>query len=183
MWKNRGIIENWALGLAKYIKNNGGHSDISIGTMRFALQLWISVILIFIFALIIGFFLGTALQTFVVLLTIGILRYFSGGWHFRSLEVCVMVTVSVSVIIPLIPEISDILLYLVGISSLILVLWFAPTGHGQKITTNSQRMLFKSIAMIIVVLSFTHIIQFIIVSMFFQSITLITRKGGGLYEP
>jgi len=178
MLKTHGNIEYWSSNIANYIKTNGGHPDVSVGTMRFALQLWISSFLIFIISLGFGLLMGTALQTLLFLGVFGILRYFSGGWHLRNIDSCVLVTVSLAVSITLIPAISENVFYFTNVFSLLLVLWLAPTGHGQRFKSITQRKMFKWIAATMIVLSFVHINQIVSLSILCQSITLLTPKGG-----
>jgi accessory gene regulator B len=179
MLRNLGLVESLSLAGARYIKGNGGHPDVSVGTLRFSLQLWISLIMIILLAGAFGLFLGTAPQTLFVLLSICVLRYFSGGWHFRNLDICVVFTTAVVVLFPLISDdIGRISLVVMNGASFFLVLYLAPTGHGQKFSSNTQKSAFKWIAAALVLINFIPLYQLSTISFFCQSLTLITLKGG-----
>lgn len=176
MWTTPGLVERVSLAWAKAIHNNGGHPDVSVGTMRFALQLWISMFLIFAIASGCSAILGTFEETFTSLIIIGFLRYFSGGWHFRSLDICIFVTTALAIAIPLLPNIEYVWLILLNGSSLLLVLLFAPTGHGQQFRSANQRRAFRWISLAIVAMNFLCLTESATVSILSQSLTLISTK-------
>ena len=171
-------IERWSLSLARYIHHNGGDSRVSIGTMRFALQLWISILLIFALTLILSLLFNVASSAIVALLAFGTLRYFSGGWHFRSLDWCVIVTTGILLIIALLPPVPHFTLLIINSISLLLIMIFAPTGHGQLFSSSGQRLIFKLTATLLVMVNFFLLSQAITVAFLTQSFTLLTRKGG-----
>lgn len=171
-----GIVERLALAGARYIHANGGRPDVSVGTMRFALQLWISILLILILSCGIGLLLDETKEVLLALLSIGVLRYFSGGWHFKSLNVCIVFTVCVVAAIPLVPEIGGYWLAAMNGVSTLLVLWLAPTGHGQKFKSDKQKRLFRRIAATLVLLNFIFLDQVSTLSLLAQSLTLITYE-------
>jgi len=178
MSNNRDFIERWSLAGARYIKAHGGHPDISVGTMRFALQLWISLLLIVALACLISSLFGTVTQTLIALAALCILRYFSGGWHFRRLHVCIVFTAAITAIIPLLPTPGPLSLLIMNSVSLLLVLLLAPTGHGQTFTSPTHKTVFKLIAIALVLISLIFIPKIITISFLIQSFTLITMKGG-----
>lgn len=178
MSKKQGIIERMALTGARYIKGNGGRADVSVGVMRYALQLWISLIVTVLLAVSVGMLFGKGWETLIALAAIGILRYFSGGWHLRSLEACIVFTVLVTVSIPLLPPMDRIGLAAMNLISLLLVAVLAPTGHGQRFKSETQKTVFKWIAVCIILPNFIVMHQIVSVSFLCQSLTLITLKGG-----
>lgn len=178
MLKNLGIIERIALAGARYIKANGGRADVSVGVMRFALQLWISLLLIFILSSVIGLMLGILKDTLLTLLVIGLLRYFSGGWHFKSLGLCIVFTTMIAVAIPLVPQINEQYLLVMNYISLVLVLLFAPTGHGQNFKSVTQKRIFKWVSVTMVCTNFLFLSQISTISLMCQTCTLFTIKGG-----
>jgi accessory gene regulator B len=178
MSKKQGIIERLSLAGARYIKANGGRDDVSVGVMRYALQLWISLLLTVVLSVSIGALFGKGLETLIALAAIGILRYFSGGWHFRSLEGCIVFTTLVTLFIVLLPPVDHAWLASMNIISLLLVTWLAPTGHGQRFRSHAQQKVFKWVAVLIIFTSFIIANQIVSVSFLCQSLTLITLKGG-----
>jgi accessory gene regulator B len=178
MWTNPGLVERLALAWAKSIHNNGGHPDVSVGTMRYALQLWISALLIFAITAVCSAFFGNTLEALTALIVIGFLRYFSGGWHFRSLELCICFTVTIATAIPMIPDIGYAGLVLMNGASLLLVLVFAPTGHGQQFRSDQQRMVFRLLSIAIVAVNLVSLSQVTTAAILIQSLTLISCRRG-----
>ncbi len=168
-----GLVERVALKWARTIHHNGGHPDITVGTLRFALQLWISVLLIFILAIICSVFFGTTWETLSSLVTLGLLRYFSGGWHFRSLEICIVFTSMLAVVVPLLPDTNYYMLMLMNGFSLLSVLLYAPTGDGQQLRSATQRKIFLWVAVTIVLINFFSLAQSVTTLIFCQSLTLL----------
>lgn len=176
MWTNPGPVERLALAWAKSIHNNGGHPDVSVGTMRYAIQLWISIALIFSITAVCSAFLGNTTEALTTLFVIGFLRYFSGGWHFRSLELCIGFTVAIATMIPVIPDIGYEGLILMNSVSLLLVLALAPTGHGQKFRSEQQPIVFRWLSVAIVAANLAYLSQVTTIAILIQSLTLITYR-------
>ncbi|WP_176220889.1 accessory gene regulator B family protein [Cohnella massiliensis] len=161
------------------MKRNGADPSVSERTLRFALMLWISMIFIIMLTAAGGIFLGVFSEAIAALAVLGLLRYFSGGWHFKQMDACVIFTAAVAIGIAMMPAIEEIWLIPLNIVSLALVLLLAPTGHGQKFSNVKQKTAFKWISVILVTINFVALNQIAVVSTLFQSLTLITRKGGG----
>jgi|HigsolmetaAR204D_1030405.scaffolds.fasta_scaffold00932_9 accessory gene regulator B len=175
---NPGIIERLSISGARYMKQNGADPSISEGILRFSLQLWISTVFIFALTAATGLLLDKFPESILALTVLGALRYFSGGWHFRNMDACVVFTVTAATAIPFVPRLSDDWLIVLNCISLLLVWRLAPTGHGQKFSTDKQKRVFKWISVTIVTISFAALHQVAVISMLFQSLTLITWKGG-----
>jgi len=175
---NHGIIEHLSFSWARYIKENGGDSSVSENTLRFTLQLWLSLIFICLFTISSGFFLNTLNEAIIGLGTIGLLRYFSGGWHFKQLDICVIFTTFIVTIIPFVPELSREWLFSLNTLSLVLVFFLAPTGHGQLFKSTKQKQVFKWISIMIIFINYFLFHQVAIISALIQSLTLITIDRG-----
>jgi accessory gene regulator B len=176
MSTNPGLVERISLSLARSIRQHGGHPDVSVGTMRFALQNWISIMMIFVLSIAVSLLFGTSLQTLTSLVVLGILRYFSGGWHLRSVDLCIVFTAGIVIAIPLLPPLGAGILLLFNGASLLLVLLLAPTGHGQQFISNSQKSTFRWIAVGIVAFNFLFLHQVSTISILIQTLTLITGE-------
>jgi len=172
------MIERLAEFLAITIKKNGGDEAVSVSVLKFALTLLISIFLIFFFSGIIGFFLSSMFKIYLSLLVIGVLRYFSGGWHLKTGVGCVLFTVAVVTIISQIPTLMVSTQWILNLISVILAALLAPTGHGQIIRSSRQRMRFKWVAITIIVVGALVRDSTITLSILFQSLTLITIKRG-----
>lgn len=171
--RGHSLVEKMSASSARYITNNGGDPAITYHSLYFTLQIWISVLLIFALSLAIASFVGAVYQTIIVLIVIGVLRYFSGGWHLQNLDHCVVLTTIVAVTIPELTMVDKVWMVVLNLISLILIVIFAPTGHGQQFKSLHQRKWFKLISVFIVIISLILLEQVITLSVFLQSITLI----------
>jgi len=172
------MIERLAEYLAITIKKNGGDAAVSVSVLKFALTLLLSIFFIFFFSGIIGFFLSSVFSIYLSLLVIGILRYFSGGWHLKSGLSCVLFTVAVVTLISQAPTLAVSTQLILNLISVFLVTLLAPTGHGQIIRSSRQRIRFKWVAIVIVIVGALVQDSIITLSILFQSLTLITIKRG-----
>jgi len=176
------MIERLSESLATAIKNNGGDESVSHDVLKFALYLLLSIFSIFLLASLTGYLLSTLYKVYLSLIAIGTLRYFSGGWHLKTALGCILFTVAVVSCISVVPELPVWSQWSMCLLSLLLVLTFAPTGHGQHFRSQAHRKRFKWIAIAIVTASLLMNDSTISVSILCQSLTLIIIKRRSTHE-
>jgi accessory gene regulator B len=120
-----------------------------------------------------GKLLGTSNHAIIAMMSFFVLRKFSGGFHFRSLTLCMVVTVGLFSIIPFI-NISTVYIQLINVISITILLLFAPNNMKQ-IPIIFQSPL-KVISVIIVMTNFFIIDSNIALSFFAQAILLIPTR-------
>lgn len=175
------LIENLSLKLATAIKNaNPNNIKTSIEVMQFALISLIGHLITFSISLSISALLGTLFESIAVIIAFMTLRWFSGGFHFRSPELCAIVGIVGVIIIPFINVSSEISLVMM-IISMILILIFAPNGENySRIFDIKHKPLLKTVSLILVSSNFLWSKDYLTISFFLQSISFIPLllKGG-----
>lgn len=175
------MIESISERIAISIKNMN-EDTASIAVMKYSLIIILNTFMTIILCLLIGILLGTLQDTIIVMFTIAIFRFFSGGYHFRTATGCVIVSTVIIVTIPFISIPGNISLYLT-LASLLLTIIYAPSNikHVARMPQKYFQIL-KLISVLLVCLNFFISSQLIAVSFFIQGISLITWKGDEVYE-
>lgn len=121
------IIEAWSEKIAVSIKNANDKETVSVGVMKFALIILFNFSIPFLLSLGIGVVSGTFKGTLLAIIAFAILRMLSGGYHFKSSNVCMLSMVVVAVVPPYI-HLLEIWTLILTIISLVLVLLLAPSN-------------------------------------------------------
>ncbi|WP_182299762.1 accessory gene regulator ArgB-like protein [Cohnella cholangitidis] len=170
------MIDAIATKLAVKIKEANPEETASVEVMKFALFGIIHNTLTFATALIVGLCLGQLLETLLAAFSFMILRFVSGGYHFKTPLSCLLFSSFVFVLIPFIPMQGTSVIIINSIS-LILVLLFAPSNIREHIRVSEKFFpIFKVISALLVGAGFLLDNPIIILAFFVQSITLITFK-------
>lgn len=125
------MIHTSAASIAHWIKRESREETASLAVMTYALSIFISTTLIVTASLLIGWVADTITQTIVSLITVGLLRIIVGGYHYKSMDVCFVVSTCICAGIPVIVyyiglgTIVSLVLLLIGIA-LIQLLWTNP---------------------------------------------------------
>ncbi|MGG1659462.1 accessory gene regulator ArgB-like protein [Brevibacillus sp. NRS-1366] len=172
------MIELSAQKIATKIKEMNPEETASIEVMKFSLIMIISTLVTLTTSLFLAFLFGVLFETITVLFTFALLRFFSGGFHFKSAELCITATVLGSVILPLISKYTHFS-WLLTIISILLLLLFSPRGKNQsRIFEKKHFPLLKIISIVIVGANFLIGSELLALTFFIQSITLLFVKGG-----
>jgi len=168
------LIESFSLKLATTIKNTDPNRiKTSVEVMQFALISLIGHLITFVVSLGIAAITGTFTETLICLVSVILLRWFTGGFHFRSPELCSIVSVLVVVIIPFI-NLSDLVSISLILFSLIMILVFAPVGSNHSsILEERHRPLLKIIGLSIVASNFLWMNDNLSLVFFFQTVSFI----------
>lgn len=127
------MIENMAERIALTIKRANEQQTVSVDIMKFSLIILLNTTLIIILIFVGGLVMGTLPETFLAFLAFAGLRIVSGGFHFKSAVHCTVASALLFVAIPHISISENINMVLMGVSS-ILVLLFSPSnieGHSR----------------------------------------------------
>lgn len=175
---NTNIIETSATRIATTIKNANPEQTASIEVMKFALIAIIQTGISVVGALVISYFLGTFTGTVITLIGFAFLRSFSGGFHFKSAELCSLSSLIGAVIVPLIPLSNQMNLILLIVTAILITI-MAPRGKNQSVVfTQKHYPLLKAISVIIVCSNFFIGSTILTVAFFIQALTLFLVKGG-----
>jgi accessory gene regulator B len=172
----RPLIDAIANNLAVKLKEANPEETASVEVMKFALFGIIHNTLTFVTALLVGLCLGQLLETLLAAFGFMILRFVSGGYHFKTPLSCLLFSSFVFVAIPFI-SLSDTYLIIINSISLLLVLIFAPSNIRDHIRISEKFFpMFKVISAILVLVNFIPVNSVITLAFFVQAITLITFK-------
>lgn len=142
------MIEVLAGRMAESIKRMNPERTASVAVMRFSLILLLNAFATLLLCLTIGFLSGKLLETVVVMAGFVVLRFFSGGFHLKSSDACVLFS---TVLISVLPHIGvpDWTLIL-NLAATALVAWLAPAKVEQQIPVSDRhKPWFKLISVLI----------------------------------
>lgn len=175
------MIERMALKLAIQIKKLNPEETSGVRVLRFALIMVIGTGSAIAISLLISSFLGTFIETFVVLIAFMVIRAMSGGFHFRSAEMCTLSSIIGAVTIPYIALALSIeqVWYMTILSALIFGL-FAPVGLNQSRYLKPKHYpILKLVSILIIILNLYFSSPLLAVTFFTQGMTLIIYKLKG----
>ncbi|WP_161783541.1 accessory gene regulator B family protein [Paenibacillus tyrfis] len=155
-------IEKLAELLAIKAKSWDESIEFDVDEIRYGLSVRIAFALVIISTLLIGFLSERVVETTLTIFSFWLLRNLTGGFHLKSLTLCVVVSVILLSIIPHI-QISPLILPYIGLLTLVIVIFF------------SENRDFKSLSLtfMIVFSSIFFSNSSISLSLFSQSLTLI----------
>lgn len=167
------MIEAIALRWAQWMKDTVPEHPTSIAVIKFALQLLIGAALTLAFAIILSLFTGKTAETLLVLLSFGMLRAVSGGFHFKSALACVITTVLASNILAYSTFEYTTILILNG-TSVLLALLFAPSRiERQTRIPKKYYPMLKVISLLIISTNFIIMSPILASTFSLQAITLL----------
>lgn len=121
------MIDAWAEKLAFTFKNINPEETASVPVMKFALTILLNYSISTFVSLTIGLLSGQFLNTVIAAASFMLIRIISGGFHFRSAELCLLTTISVISISPHIHHTENSMIALNMICFLIFSL-FSPSN-------------------------------------------------------
>lgn len=140
--------------LANSIVNTAPGQTGSVVVLTYYIAVTLNLFTVIVLSIVAGGILGTVVDTIVALLSFVVLRMFSGGYHLKSLDHCVIVTVAIVTAIPLVPLTPQGTLVISGIAAII-VLALAPNNvYDQSMVTTRLHPWLKVISVLIVLSNF-----------------------------
>lgn len=170
------MIEKWSEVMSIKIKNASPERTNSVAVLSYALSILLNFFFICFFLLLVGILTDSLKDSFIALTSFVILRFFSGGYHLRSLDLCVIVTTAIIAVIPHIP-VNYMAVYLLTLISIILTFCFAPNSTYENLTVPRKVLLLKVSSVLIVSMNFVIGSPIVALSFFVQSLLLIPKGG------
>ena len=112
--------------IASIIKQSNPQETSSIEVMQYALNIILNCLVIVTGSLSIGWLTGSIAGTATSLFGFAFLRFMSGGKHLKSAAACNIVSISLCSSLPHLTFLIENHLWIINISSLVLMLIFAP---------------------------------------------------------
>lgn len=164
--------------IALSIKRANPHDTKSVPVLKFGLIMIISTSMIIFTTSVVSFLLGTLKETWIVLISFALLRMFSGGFHFKSPELCIFTTIAGAIIVPFIIIPQSWLLPVTGLTLLVL-LFFAPCRieNQSRFFKPKHCLLLKALSILIVLTAYLVFNNLLLgVTFLIQALTLIPKR-------
>ncbi|KPV60695.1 hypothetical protein QJ48_03935 [Paenibacillus sp. A3] len=174
------MIESMAKKWVNWIKATDPEFPVSRAILEYAALVTLNLGSVLLLSSIIGLISGKSIETLIGLSAFVILRMFSGGFHFRSLDVCAIISAILLTLIPHITMLLDervISMTINGIS-LVVVTLKAPTSLRNTRYTDEIRPIFKAVSILIILSNFFFQSPVLTLSFFTQALLLLPRERG-----
>jgi Accessory gene regulator B. len=119
-------------------------------------------------------------ETMQVLFAFGLLRMISGGYHFKSASVCIVVSAGVAALLPFV-ELSIFYINILNITNMVLTIILSPSRIEEQTRIPSKYFpLLKIGSTVLVASNFLFQSQLLAITWFIQVLSLIRlpKKGG-----
>lgn len=125
------MIEVAASRLAHWLKSQVPEHPQPEENLKFAFHLVLNTVFTLTVSIILGLIIGALKETLYVLVAFGVLRMISGGYHFKSAAMCIVVSAGLGLFLPQI-DIENATMIGLNVFNIVSVLVFAPSGiEGQ----------------------------------------------------
>lgn len=172
------MIESLALRLAEGVKKQAPQHPASIAVLKHSIAILINTISIIVLTVLMGIFIGRIQEAALILIAFPLLRMASGGFHLKTGMMCVLVTTCLFTGLTMV-ELNNTLVNSFNITSVMLVLLFAPSGiEKSSRIPRKYYPLMKVISLCIVCSNFFIASPIIAACFLVQALTLISMKGG-----
>lgn len=149
-------VHSIAMTLGNVISRELNYDNLKRAKINYGLEVLLGLIIKSVIFIIVPFFLGVLKQSLIIMFTIAILRYASGGMHCKTFIKCLIVSTTIYISLGMLAKIvtiNDNLFYVLNIVSFLIVLLKSPVDPPEKIIkTNKKRHAMKLISTLIVLL-------------------------------
>ncbi|WP_213483487.1 accessory gene regulator ArgB-like protein [Thermobacillus xylanilyticus] len=174
------MVERLAFRLAHWLKSEVPDHPYSEARLQFGFHLFLNTVFTLLVATILGLLFGNYRETMQVLFAFGLLRSISGGYHFQSAAVCIVVSAGVAALLPFI-ELTNFYINTFNIVNMVLTIIFSPSRIEEQTRIPSKYFpVLKIGSTILVASNFLFQSQLLAITWFIQVLSLIRlpRKGG-----
>ncbi|WP_310550171.1 accessory gene regulator B family protein [Paenibacillus glufosinatiresistens] len=167
-----------AFKIATAIKSANPEETASIAVLQYALSIIINSSVILIVSLVFGYISKAFMDTFITLCAVFLIRFFSGGAHFKSTTVCNLFSILLCITIPHISHFFYVPVFWLNFIFLMIVLLFAPRMDKNTLLSKNLHPYWKATSVILVLTNFDFNSPSIGLVFLVQSLFLIPWKGG-----
>lgn len=168
---------NLAYKIASAIKRANPGQTSSVAVMQYSLIILLNTLSIIASALLIGWAMGSFLQTLLALCSLMLLRMLSGGSHLKTARGCYIVSVALCVGIPLLPAVGDGNIWVMTVFSATVMLIFAPNPDRNARLQQEWLPYLKILSILLVCSNFALESQIMGWAFFIQALTTIPWRG------
>lgn len=173
------MIETFARNIAYRIKLADPEGQTSVEVMEYALGGYLNFITTVILSCLGGWITGEIINTLIAAAAFGVIRYFSGGLHMKSLTACAIVSALIFTLIPHI-ELSGLIVLILNTVAAVIFLLCAPNTYEELASPVLPDIVSKTISVIIVLLNFIVVSPVLALVFIVQGILILPWKGGCL---
>ncbi|MEI7026167.1 accessory gene regulator B family protein [Paenibacillus sp. y28] len=161
--------------IAAFLYNLNPHHTASLETQKYAIAMILNTVCTVVIAITISIFLDKIIPVIIILAAFSILRAVSGGYHFKSGDLCVVVSSITPNLIAFI-HLPVLIIYFMNVVCLLLVLLYAPRNieYQSNISPRFYPCL-KLLSVMIVSINFFVVSPLLCVTYSLQCISLIKR--------
>ncbi|MGG4220083.1 accessory gene regulator B family protein [Paenibacillus jamilae] len=171
------MLEALSRHIASEIKKADPDGPTSVEVMEYAIGIKITEISAVFMIAVMGWITGHFFGALLALVTIMLVRRFSGGAHFSSLTLCVCVTTAICVAIPFVSLNLDTVLIVNACSALVFVV-YAP-NHFIFIRKTKYHKYYKTICILVCTLNFFIQSHIICLALAVQAFSILPLWKGG----
>ncbi|MFW5436234.1 accessory gene regulator B family protein [Paenibacillus apiarius] len=135
---------------------------------------------IFILTVVFGVIFKQLFESVLALIALGSIRRFSGGVHFSSLTVCMLITSLFCIVVPMV-TLSKLTVVILTLLAMMIYLLRAPFWF-EEMTEQKNDTLYKIVSLLLVSSNFIIQSSALAIIFFVQSLTILPTKGGVYFE-
>jgi accessory gene regulator B len=178
-WKGVHMVEYLSHFLATSLKNEDKHNKMrSYEVLVYGLKIIINTLSVICLTLLLGWIFGWFYEVIIVMVSFALLRSFSGGYHIKSSELCILVSSGLMFLITMTHELISIQTYIyvsMNLISLIVMIMFAPSKA--KIKKEPKRFfVYKIVSSLMIIMLYVIHNDLITITFFVQTLTIIIEK-------
>jgi accessory gene regulator B len=174
------MVEYLSHFIAATLKNEDTHNKMrSYEVLVYGLKIIINTLSVICLTMLLGWAFGWFVDVVIAMLSFALLRSFSGGYHIKSSDLCVLVSSGSMLLITATYELVNVpiyIYYIVNIISLIVMVMFAPSNKTKIEKTPKKFFVYKVISSLMVITLFILHNDLIAITFFIQAITIIIEK-------
>ncbi|SDS57906.1 accessory gene regulator B [Paenibacillaceae bacterium GAS479] len=174
------MLEQLSIICAQKIKQKHTHPEAAnVTIMAYALGVYFNFFATLLLIMLVGWATNELINTILVMLLFNVIRFFSGGYHFKSLDVCVVISVVLFSIVPHL-SLSTIGISFLTLSSALIFLWRAPAYTSDTTRLNPRfHPYFKVIAALLALINVQFQSELYAWVLLLQAFTLLFVTKGG----
>ncbi|WP_311078193.1 accessory gene regulator B family protein [Paenibacillus polymyxa] len=173
------LIDNIADKSSFYLKNKYRDELPSEQIIRYALKLIILNVIPVLIVVFVATYLNIVPQSITALISFSLLRMFSGGFHFKSAEYCIVFSSLMIIVISKFGFLLSDCSFIMYCVCIVLVMIYAPSKIKEQTRVKEEYFhRFKIISLVIVSLFYIWDNPVSNLAILVQSLLLIYRKGG-----
>ncbi|KAA9007312.1 hypothetical protein F4V43_02165 [Paenibacillus spiritus] len=168
------MIEHLSFEVASFLKKHYERELPSFAKVKFTIKVLITNTLPILFLLILSNYFGQRRDYLLAIISFALLRKFSGGYHSKNADTCVLITTSTLFIASNFSYVISGFSTIITLFSIVLCVCFAPSRILKKTRVKEKyHYIFKILSVIIVILSLIIDNSTITLAIFIQSLLLI----------